>query len=233
MQWTASLDDVLRKAAAAGYQVQRITTRLTEETGEYITTDAVRARLRKLGIACRLTGGKWVSWTPEIDAELRKLVADGLSYQRIAETLNRKYRLEMTRNAAIGRATRIGIAITKVSAKHKRVRRAAIRRRHLASAKAAAIHKRMLAERQSVAAQLAALPAVPLPPSAPDLEPLVASIADLEPHHCRYTGDDRNFRFCGREKLAGLSWCAHHARRVFAVAPAASKPVTVPATRVA
>lgn len=38
------------------------------------------------------------------------------------------------------------------------------------------------------------------------------SLAQLEPHDCRFPFGDGPFEFCGRKKVVGLSYCADHAR---------------------
>jgi GcrA cell cycle regulator len=50
------------------------------------------------------------SWAPEHSEVLRELVAKGLSYSEIAAAINAKFRTCYSRNAAIGRAKRMGIA---------------------------------------------------------------------------------------------------------------------------
>jgi GcrA cell cycle regulator len=49
------------------------------------------------------------NWAPEHSELLRELVARGLSYAEIANAINAKFRTCYSRNAAIGRAKRMGI----------------------------------------------------------------------------------------------------------------------------
>ena len=49
------------------------------------------------------------NWAPEQSKLLRELVARGLSYAEIANAINAKFRTCYSRNAAIGRAKRMGI----------------------------------------------------------------------------------------------------------------------------
>lgn len=51
----------------------------------------------------------------------------------------------------------------------------------------------------------------PLPPMAPEPDALRLSVVELEASHCRWpVTEDHPFLFCGHEKAAGFSYCAHH-----------------------
>lgn len=57
------------------------------------------------------------------------------------------------------------------------------------------------------------------------------TIYALEPHHCRYPfGEGAGISFCGRKKVAGLSYCASHSRTCF-TASSVPIPQEVPAAR--
>lgn len=50
-----------------------------------------------------------MGWTKQADEELKTLRAQGLSFSRIAEAINRKFEIGVSRNACIGRAARLAL----------------------------------------------------------------------------------------------------------------------------
>jgi GcrA cell cycle regulator len=46
-----------------------------------------------------------INWAEEHSEALRKFLADGMSYSRLAEAINAKFNTAYSRNAAIGRAS--------------------------------------------------------------------------------------------------------------------------------
>ncbi len=50
------------------------------------------------------------SWPPEHSEALRDYLAKGMSYSEIAGAINAKFRTAYSRNAALGRARRMGLA---------------------------------------------------------------------------------------------------------------------------
>lgn len=227
MKWTEELDDMLLRANAYGIVQAEIARRLSRSTDCAVTVNMVRNRLATLDVAPAGSPGP-SRWTPDRVETLKQLRGQGLSASQIATRLG----VGFTRNSVISKMHRIGLSSP--AAPRKRGGMAAAAKRRAAAKRAASVHRRMVTARATLAERLASLPVETLPPAAPDLEPLVASLAELDPNHCRYTGDDKAFRFCGREKLPGLSWCAHHARKVFAVAPTVARvSPEKPAERVA
>jgi GcrA cell cycle regulator len=49
-------------------------------------------------------------WAPEHSAALREFLAKGMSYAKAADAINAKFETAYTRNAAIGRGKRMGLA---------------------------------------------------------------------------------------------------------------------------
>jgi len=151
----------------------------------------------------------WI-WTPEADAELRRLIADGKSSTPCAEALSVKFMIPVTRNMVIGRATRIGAKLP---------------------GRPAGLARRVPAK-PPVKALPAPAPVLPPPRRAPAFEryeqpetyvepkeeiviPLSqrVTLMELRPSMCRWPmGDPKTseFRFCGAAKGAG-SYCDHHA----------------------
>ena len=135
-------------------------------------------------------------WTDTMDAVLTQLHAEGHSFSIIG------HRIGVTRNAAIGRAHRIGLTprgptiAIRSPAKDRRV-------------------KDPKPQPGKKVSPLASLPTEPLPAEDAPPDNLV-SIYDLEPHHCRWCyGEPMDGQFCGRNVVIGLAYCIDHARRAF------------------
>jgi GcrA cell cycle regulator len=136
-------------------------------------------------------------WLQEHSDALRRLVADGKSYSIIADLLNQAFGTDYSRNAAIGRAQRLGLC--QASFARKPTYRAT--------------------ERKAPEPKKPKLP--PAPPPRPDAEtvklrcaavnPCHTRLVDLEPHQCRYPyGEGQSITFCGHAALGGKSYCEPH-----------------------
>jgi GcrA cell cycle regulator len=143
------------------------------------------------------------SWTDERTEALRALNADGLSAWEIAKELG-----GITRNAVIGKLHRLGIVKTKV----------------VVSAPPPPPKSR-LRPKPNFATIPNLLPAEPAPRWEPreDETPDFGNIplGDLKSSQCHWPRGEGSiedpFRFCGRESLAGFSYCAGHARLSVAI----------------
>ena len=147
------------------------------------------------------------NWAPEHSDALREYLAKGMSYSETADAINAKFRTAYTRNAAIGRAKRMGLAGPEQP--DDRTPRAA-QGAHAAAA-------------QSRARVRAAEPVQPKPVSVPpSLSSSAAStssramlsLMELERGDCRYPyGGDKDgeaITFCGHPRRAGSSYCTPH-----------------------
>lgn len=145
-----------------------------------------------------------MSWAREHCDALRDYYARGLSFAEIAEAINAKFKTAYSRNAAIGRARRMGLAVPdrpkptpKVTAPqlHK------IRERHATSS------GRLMPLLEPV--ETAKLRCV-------ETDPRHLSLVDLEPGDCRYPygGDEEGeaITFCGHPQRRGSSYCTAHFR---------------------
>lgn len=220
MRWTPELDDMLLRCRAHGVSYKVIADRVGRLVGEPVGAVACQDRAKALRDTGRMPPADSKRWSPAMDAKLRQMVERGLPYSLVAKEVSSVSDRPISRNAAIGRAKRLGLCIAMVSpeVKRERVRRTASRQ--AAARKAAASRRLKEFARASMQSRIAAaeekMPKAALPEPGGDLPPLVASLTDLEPHHCRWAIGDRGpYQFCGREKLAGTSWCIAHARRVF------------------
>lgn len=133
-------------------------------------------------------------WTPERIAEMLRLREMGYSCAIIACRLQGP-----TRNAVIGKLTRLGLGRPRPTEQRKTGRpRRVSRPAPLPPPRA---HWRP--------------PIAPIPPPRVDDIATVALI-DLEEHHCRFPVGETNtqeFGFCGQTHVPGTSYCAGHLAR--------------------
>jgi GcrA cell cycle regulator len=142
------------------------------------------------------------NWTPEHSNALREYLAKGMSYSEIAAAINAKFKTGYSRNAAIGRAKRMGLV-------------GPDRPEPAPKAKAPRLHK--LRERYASGlmrpipvferVEIVKLRCV-------DIVPRHLSLAHLEPGDCRYPygGDDEGeaITFCGHPRRKDSSYCVPH-----------------------
>jgi GcrA cell cycle regulator len=141
------------------------------------------------------------NWAPEHSDALREFIAKGLSYAAAANAINSRFNTAYSRNAALGRARRLGLGPDG---------------RQLPSR-----------ARDGAAARPNELRALPLPWPVPvlkepkpvklrsaEVEPRHLSLVELEREHCRYPygGDDEGeaITFCGHPRRTGSSYCTPH-----------------------
>ena len=134
---------------------------------------------------------------------LVKMLKKGMSAGQTTAALNRKFGLNLTRNAVISRANRTNVPFARTVNK---IRTSSRKRLKL---------KTTLA----LPGKAMPLAAEPLPEDDPTDIPLKA-FADLEDRDCRQRIDGK-FRgdpwgFCGRETVPGLPYCRKHAARNYA-----------------
>jgi len=147
-------------------------------------------------------------WAPEHAEALREHLAKGLSYAEIAAAINAKFKTAYSRNAAIGRARRMGLAGSdrpggwpKLTPKAQQPSLRKLRKRHSLDA----VWRLPVFERTETAKLRCA-----------EVDPRHLSLFDLEPNDCRYPygGDEENeaITFCGHPRRQGSSYCAPHFR---------------------
>jgi GcrA cell cycle regulator len=148
---------------------------------------------------------KLSNWAPEHSDALRELVAKGLSYAEAACAINARFNTAYTRNAALGRARRLGLADPQPRS---------------TVGKPAGVPD--IAAHLAVEARTPALP-WPVPvfkPTKPvklrcvEIEPRLLSLVELQQGDCHYPygGDEEGeaITFCGHPCRAGSSYCAPH-----------------------
>ena len=139
-------------------------------------------------------------WLPEHDKILRDCVASGgFSYAEIAAKIRNECGVVFSRNAAIGRANRLGLQSSlgpkdSNKTKPRKPPREREPRRRAPPTFRAAIHFQADANGYRCA----------------PVEPLHVSLADLEHDQCRWPYGDGPFTFCGHTIIGGGSYCDLH-----------------------
>lgn len=148
------------------------------------------------------------SWEEAHSAALRELVEKGLSFKEIARTLNERFGTAYTRNAAIGRARRLGLSTPERSDSGSVF--AAARKpdaRKICEKRARILFKspRLTTIERAATLRLRCVA----------ITPKHLALVDLQPGDCRYPygGDAEGepITFCGHPRQEGASYCASHA----------------------
>jgi hypothetical protein len=147
------------------------------------------------------------NWAPEHSAALRDLFGQGMSFSRIAREINAKFKTTYSRNAALGRAKRMGL--------------------DEAGRQEAPAHViPTLSRQQEIRSEIrppelhwpkpAFETAEPVKLRCVAIEPRHLSLAELEWGDCRYPygGDAEGeaITFCGHPRRPGSSYCRPHFR---------------------
>jgi GcrA cell cycle regulator len=145
-------------------------------------------------------------WASEHSDALRDCLSRGMSYGQAVRAINTRFGTEFTRNAAIGRASRLGLKPASVRKVLPRPRRPA-----------------RWGESSPKAPQTVVRPVAPAPPASEPVKlrcigisPRLLAFADLEPGDCRYPyGGEKEgeaYAFCGHPRIPRSSYCRpHHA----------------------
>lgn len=204
MVWTDAKNARLRELCEHGVAHDLIAANLSFEFEETISRESVKDRVYNL----QLRRPPVSPWTPEIDADLLKLTGEGTTYSEAAPILNAKYGTSFTRNALIGRASRLGGYI----ARRKTLSPEEVEARKLAR------DRRRNEKRKKERQALGCTPrrSIPRPEReitvlrCAEIEPLYISLLDLNNKTCRWPyGEGLHTTYCGHTKFAG-PYCAPH-----------------------
>jgi hypothetical protein len=147
------------------------------------------------------------NWAPEHSDALREHLAKGMSFSEIAKAINSRFNTTYSRNAALGRARRMGLAGEERSASPLDAKPLTLPR---------------VGEARSTELRMAAFhwPAPVFERVKPKklrcvkIEPRHLSLIDLEHGDCRYPygGDEEGevITFCGHPRRTGSSYCTPH-----------------------
>jgi GcrA cell cycle regulator len=150
------------------------------------------------------------NWTPEHSEALRQYLARGMSYSEISAAINSKFNTSYSRNAAIGRAKRMGLSSSDDPRKDAHVHWAP-----RTAAKASGLHT---SRERHVPDFIRPIPVLERA-NAPKLRcieivPRHLSLVDLETGDCRYPyggeADGEPITFCAHPRREGSSYCTPH-----------------------
>jgi GcrA cell cycle regulator len=147
------------------------------------------------------------AWAEEHSKALREFLERGLSYSEIAEALNARFNTAYTRNAAIGRARRMGLSGDEQADRASRPKPKPQPR----AAQLKKIRGRFSAQsRRAESFEPAAIPKL----RCVEIAPRHLSLIELEDGDCRYPygGDQEGepITFCGHPRREGSSYCVPH-----------------------
>ncbi len=162
--------------------------------------------------------GMNVMWNPKEDAMLGELFGQGVSFSVIASLMGKEFKRPVSRNAAIGRAHRLGLGgrtvvrtpeeraeRAKQSLARQNITRAAKRaNRPVSRLRAANSHGAMHMVESFETDQRAVKIA--------DVVPRHVAMIDLSAEACRYPYGDGPYTFCGCGTAAGVFYCEPHQR---------------------
>ena len=145
-------------------------------------------------------------WAEEHSKALREFLESGMSYSRMADAINAKFKTAYSRNATIGRAKRMGLAAPdRPKNWPKPTLSAEAPRLHRLRERLASESSRPMPVLESVE---------PINLRCVEINPRRLSLSDLEPGDCRYPygGDEGGeaITFCGHPRRQGTSYCAAH-----------------------
>jgi GcrA cell cycle regulator len=155
------------------------------------------------------------NWADEHSAALREHLGKGMSYSEIAAAINTKFNTAYSRNAAIGRAKRMGLAGPDRPDGRDRPDDWP---KPPPKAQQPSLHKLQKLRERRARDSLWVVPIFERTETAKlrcaEVDPRHVSLMDLEPGDCRYPygGDEEGeaISFCGHERRSGSSYCVPH-----------------------
>ncbi len=150
-------------------------------------------------------------WTDAMIARLKVLHSEDKSFEEIARQLRSDFKCNLTRNAAIGRSSRLGLStrqrVTNVGGTAKRAYKPAPHKRRKSHNRPAP--KALLDQAEALAGEAVSLP--------PDQSHCAVSLMKLDKHHCRWPIDGAGglMMYCGANALEGGSYCPRHHRLAY------------------
>jgi GcrA cell cycle regulator len=148
------------------------------------------------------------TWEEAHSVALRDCLEKGMSFAEIARALNERFNTAYTRNAAIGRARRLGLSVPirerAARALNKPKKADARRIRELRARKTATAAPKLATSERAAVLQLRCVA----------ITPRHLALVDLEAGDCRYPygGDVEGepITFCGHPRREGSSYCLAH-----------------------
>jgi GcrA cell cycle regulator len=166
------------------------------------------------------------SWQPEHSEALKEYLAKGMSYSGIAKAINAKFNTHYSRNAAIGRAQRMGL-----------VRVGGVQDGPAPSIKSSQPTLRKMRERfeAEFRRRTPIFESVEMNLRCAEVDPLHLTLLQLAPGDCRYPyggdADDEAITFCGHRQRLGSSYCRAHFELSRGPGTAAERAADIPPRR--
>jgi len=147
------------------------------------------------------------AWPKEHDEVLRTCIAQGLSASRASAVINARFRTSYTRNAVIGRKSRLGLVGDFRRPENEKPRKA-----DGIASRTRAWRKPHVIKRKPKSAEVEAMPVLDLPAlCCADVTPWNLSLLELKEGQCRYPYGERTpFTFCGHPAFGKTSYCGPH-----------------------
>ena len=139
-----------------------------------------------------LKRGKWL---PEWDEALSAFIGLGMTFCEAIHKVNQQFGTTFSRNAAVGRASRISLKSLNPPTPRTGFPQAPRKRPE---------------PRPKAAPKPAILPAELIRMRCEEVIPLHLSLLELEPWSCRFPFGDSQFTFCGHVKIDGSAYCSAH-----------------------
>ena len=146
------------------------------------------------------------AWPEDHCAELTRLLASGMIYREIANTLNEKFGANYSKNSVVGKVCRLGLVPPEKPKAAPYVRKRSPRpriKREVLRIVSANSNSNAMRVVSNVVLQQERLRCV-------EIVPRNVSLLDLEPNDCRYPYGDGPMTFCGHPKQAGSQYCTPH-----------------------
>jgi GcrA cell cycle regulator len=175
------------------------------------------------------------NWAPSHCDALREYHAKGMSYSEAAAAINAKFGTAYTRNAAIGRGKRMGLAGPETPKDSHRVPHSPCAPRlHRSRKRRAAkpVQPKSVRPKRARPKPEQPRPALtcvePVKLRCVGIKPRLLSFADLEAGDCRYPyGGDKDgeaITFCGHPRREGSSYCTAHFHLTRGASTASERP---------
>jgi len=142
-----------------------------------------------------------------MDAHLTNAIEVGVSFSKIACEINSKFGFSFTRNAAIGRAHRLGLKNSAMNSQRNKTPRA--------PRKARAVRRNPIVP--AIEVEQPALRCV-------EVVPLQIDLMALSDEVCRYPSENAPFTFCGHPVKVGSRYCGPHHALCHSYTPAPRRP---------
>ena len=146
-----------------------------------------------------------IDWAPQHSDALREFLAKGMSFGEAADAINAKFDTSFSRNAALGRAKRMGLASSHRPAERRGTPQPSLPRRREPLERSDSISTALATpSRREESVKLRCI----------EIVPRHLSLLQLEAGDCRYPyggdADGEAITFCGHPQRDGSSYCAGH-----------------------